>query len=383
MSPQVTIDSPVEQLIKDAVGDALIGPGPRTEPKPKQPVQGTDPAAAGGVFSAAEEGNAVEMMVTPLESAAVEFEEVESAAANELGSDDTAPAEADITTPAANGDEDGCFENAEIVELGEAQPTAGGEPSGADPETEREQPVPEAQAVVNGGGLVSPTAHAEEACVGDMALTLTGSASVEAEQAEVAATVELANVSTAPAKVDVEATAPAPAPATSELVSPDVTAEGTAPQGDGQPSAEKKQNNLFGFVPKLLGWGKKDNARSRVARVESVVQAAGGEDAAGETLVSTAVGDLEAQETAAQGENLALDGQTSNFADGAARMSAEGVSEPIETVPVSTETAAGQRPPGDVEGAELATTQEYVLAEVRSRSGLDIENYAISRNVCM
>lgn len=340
-SPQDTIAPPIERLIKDTVVDVLIGAGPRVDPKP--PGREAEAVVEGCVVGAPEEVNAVEFMPPSPESARAEFEKAKSVAANELGSGDTASAGADGTTPAVVDDMDRSFESDEIVELGEAQPTAGGTPSDAGPETGYDQPFPEVEPLADGGVLVSPAAPGavEKACIGDMALTPTESADAEAEQVETAAVVEVG--STASAMLDAEAPAHAPegshTPATGGLASPDAAAEGTAPQGDGQPFAEKKQKALFGFFPKLLGWGKKEDPRSRVALVESATQAAGGEEAAGETLVSTAPGDHERQETAAQVGDSALDGQMSVSADVAAMMA-----KPLEDMTVPAPASGGVAP---------------------------------------
>lgn len=274
-------------------------------------------------MDAAEDMNAVERMPTSTESAGAEVEEPELAAANELMSGDTTPADSDTLPPGVNSEKDGSVESAEIVELSDAQPIAGDALADAGPETEHEQPDPESEAVVDGGVLVSPAALGadEESCVSDTALTPTDSAGVEVEQAEVVTVVELAVGSTAPAMLDAEAPAPVPGgsrtPATGGLVSADVAVESTALHGDGQPFAEKRQN-AFEFLPKLLGWDKEDKLHSRVARIESAAQAAGGQEAAARPLVSPAAGVLEGKESAAQGGKKALEDQASTVDNDAA-----------------------------------------------------------------
>ena len=316
--PQGTASSPVHQLVESAIGDAPIDADPGTEPEHSD--QAAEVAAEGGVVDAAEEMHRAETITTSPESAGEEFVQLESAAANGVVSGNMAAPEAETSTSSFNDDKDGSFESAEVVELGDA-----------DPETVHEQPGPETKAVVGGGVQVSPAVPGadEEPLVGDVALTPTELAGAETEQAEVVTAIELANGSTAPAMRDAEVPAPGPedarTPPGGGLVPPDAAVAGTAQQVKWQPSAEKKRQNAFGFLLKLLGWDKKGKPRSRVARVEGAAQAAGGQGStAGPPLVSTAI----------QGRDSALDGQASTSADGAV-ISAEPLEEMTVPVPAS------------------------------------------------
>eukprot|EP00752_Nemacystus_decipiens_P015849 g14159.t1 len=216
----------IEQLIEDAVSDALIGADPGTELEPS--IHAAESAAEAGVVGAPEGANAAEMMPLSAGSAGAE-----STAVNELEIGDTTPAGADTTSPVVDGDKNGSFETVKIVEHGEAQPAAGDAPSDAGLGTGRERPVPEAEAAADNGVLVEPAAPcaAEEACVGDTALTPAEWTGVESEQAEVAGAVELASCSVAPARLDAEAPAPVP---TGRLLSPDAAAVVSA-EGDSEP----------------------------------------------------------------------------------------------------------------------------------------------------
>lgn len=375
------------------------------------------------------------MMPTSPESAGATVEKTEPATANELDGVDTAPTEAELTTPAVNDDKAGSFKSTDVVELGGAQPIAGGALSDAGPETEHEQPVPEAGGAVDDGVMEWPAAlgAVEKACAGEVAFTSTESAGVEAEQVEIATAVELAQGNTdAPAMPDAEAQAPAPegyvSPA-AELVSPDIAVEDAAPKGGGQSLAEKKRKNNFGLLlPKLLGWDKK-KPNPGAASIESATQAGAGEEAAGKPPVSTAAGGLEGQELAAHGGGPATTAMASlaaaevdlekpaltkkNHAGGFslpkllgwvkqakppviddvstkgadnppvaavdAMGSAEGVPGAIRGVPGATKTAADERAPGDVGEAEVTSAREPGSPKVRIGPGLDLEECAISQ----
>eukprot|EP00903_Cladosiphon_okamuranus_P020150 g18499.t1 len=326
-----TAGSPIDQLGESAVGDAPVNSDQGTVLE--QPLQAAEAVGEGGMVDATEDVNAADRIPTCPESAGAKAEESKLAVVNEIVSGGTAPVVADALPAGDNSDNDGSVESAEIVELRDDQPVTG------DARTNAGQ---EAEVLVGSGVLVSPAAPGaeEESCVGDAALTPTESAGVQVEQEEAETAVELVSGGTAPVMLDAEALAPVPGdsrtPAIGGLVSSDLAGEGTPLQGNGQSFEGKKRHNPFGFLPKLLGWDKKDNRRSRVARGESATQAALGHGTAARPLVSTAAGDFEDKEATTQGGKSAVDGQASSSADSAVM-----TSEPLEEIMVPAPTAGG------------------------------------------
>lgn len=200
------------------------------------------------------------------------------------------------------------------MEVDEAQPTAGGALSNADPETEYEHLVPEVS-------LAAPSAEVafDEVAFDEVALAPTEPVDVGAEPAEIATALELASCETDDTEVPaLEDTRTRPSV---EAVSPCIAAKNAAPEDKGQSVAGKKKKNALGsFLPKLLGWDKEEKIKppARGAHVEHATQAAGGEEAVGIPPVSTSAEDLEGKETVAQGGNLVLD--VSNSATGGTMM---------------------------------------------------------------
>ena len=198
--------SPVEADIAtpDVNIDAPIDAGPETEADQLAPANEDDEVVPAVDPSVVGEANAGGAVPTSAESVKVDAKQPAVDSGSEPGGGDTAPQGVDTATPDVNMDPAASLERSRVADLGDAQPDSGDELIDAGPETEAEQLVPAAEALVEGGEVV-PAADpgaVGEASVDDAVLTPAESLKVDAQQPAVKAAKEPSSGDTVPPEAD-------------------------------------------------------------------------------------------------------------------------------------------------------------------------------------
>eukprot|EP00903_Cladosiphon_okamuranus_P008369 g8047.t1 len=197
--------------MQPAAGDALVGAGPETEAEQSVPpteeladgdrvVLGTDPDVAG------ERADAAEEIPTSAESLAEDAKQPTVEAANEPGSSQTAPVEANTTTPAVSVDPVASLDRSRVANLDEVQPAADAVSIDAGPEAAPKELAPPAEALAEEGAAVpaaDPVAT-REASTNDMMPTPAESAGVTNEQPTVERASEPGSGNSAPGEATAE-----------------------------------------------------------------------------------------------------------------------------------------------------------------------------------